>query len=277
MTRNNGLPFVGTTNVAQRLPNETVKPQIGLATVPVKLPVGLARPPLMEALFEIRFQTPVPVPQLLPRVLSKLGSKYSRSEAMPVASIPRPILDSNPSFRYQPHYRLYDETNALIALGEYVAGVSVGFPYEGWEVFKPRLLEALGVLRESTLATDIERYSMKFTNLLEAPVGEQLRLIQLRAEIGGVPASEFGFRLRSELNDEMFIRIIEISTGVEAQAPSLVRKHGLMLTIDCIRETKNSSFWQDADKKVDEVHQEAKRLFFGLITESTLKSFGPEY
>jgi uncharacterized protein (TIGR04255 family) len=248
-----------------------------LVTLPSKLPHYLARAPLAEAIFELRFKpAQVSIAQLLPGlVFAKLGSRYGRSEATPVASIPPQLRDMDPNLRYQAQYRLSGERSSIF-LGERVAGVSMTAPYEGWHHFRPRILEFLEIVRGSGLVETVERFSIKAINIVPT-LGAQLDLLNLHLEIGGIKPPENGFHLRAEVNDDTFLRIIEISTNASAKLPSGETTSGLLLSLDCVRPMRNEDFWSIQETSIDEVHEQLKELFFGLINQQSLESLGPSY
>jgi uncharacterized protein (TIGR04255 family) len=210
-------------------------------------------------------------------LFARLGQKYARSEATPIASIPPQIRDNDSNLRYQPHYKLFSDEGATILLGNRAAGVSVGPPYEGWEAFRPRVEEFLAVVKESGFVRTVERLSIKFVNVLEAPENKQLELLSFAVELGGIKAPEFGLRFRTEINDERFIRIIEIATNATVQLPSGQKKTGLLLSLDCIRLLRGEDFWPTTRHGLEELHVELKQLFFGLITQTTLATLQPSY
>lgn len=248
-----------------------------LPIVPLKLPHHLARAPLAEVTFELRFKpAQSSIAQLLPGlVFAKLGGKYGRSEATPFASFPPQIREIDPNLRYQPEYRLSGDT-ASVLIGERVAGVSTTAPYEGWRHFRPRVLEFLEILQTSQLIEKVERFSIKATNIIPAP-GGQFDLLNLRLEIGGIKPSENGFRLRTEISDKTLVRIIEIATNATIQFRSGETMSGLLLSLDCVRILEGEDFWSIHTKAIDEVHDQLKELFFGLITQASLESLGPSY
>jgi uncharacterized protein (TIGR04255 family) len=249
-----------------------------LLTVPANLPHHLAKAPLAEATFEFRYKPArSPIAQLLPGLLfAKLGGEYDRSEATPIAAIPEQLRSVDPNLRYQAEYRLSGD-RASIFIGERVAGVSVTQPYEGWRRFRPRIDQFLKIVQESNLIATVERFSIKFVNVIPAAPDSQLDLLNLRLEIGGVKPPENGFRFRTEINDEAFLRVIDIATNAEVQFPNSEKASGLLLSLDCLRVLKGEDFWQMYQSEIESVHHQLKELFFGLITPKSLESMGPSY
>jgi uncharacterized protein (TIGR04255 family) len=248
-----------------------------LGSTPEKLPVRLGKPPLVDAVFEVRFQaTQKSIAQLLPGFFfSRLGKEYPRSEAMPIASLPAEFRDMDASLRYQFHYRLSGETAAIL-VGDRSAAVSALTPYQGWDEFRPRIDSFLKVLDESKLVHNVERFSLKFVNVISSTSTSQLHLLNLELAIGGVKPSDSGFQLRTELNDADLVRIIEIRPHAVAKLRSK-NITGLMLSIDCIQKTPGASISDLHLTTIEKVHLDLKQLFFGLITPATLSSLEPHY
>ena len=233
---------------------------------------------MVDAIFEVRFEpAKAGTGQLLPGLIfAKLGTRYPRSEATPVASIPPQIREQEPSLRYQFHYRI-SGTSATISVGDRSASVTASPPYQGWEFFRPRIDEFLAVLRESALVKRLERFSLKFVNILDVPEDSQLSLLNLDVRLGGITAPDDGFHLRTELRDAHLIRIVEITPKTTAKLSSGESRSGLLLSIDCIKATSSGNLDELTPEAIEQVHQELKEVFFGLITPTTLSALDPTY
>ncbi len=249
-----------------------------LPSTPPKLPKRLGKPPLVDTMFEVRFEpTRDGAVQLLPGLfLSRLAADYPRSEATPIASIPRELRDSNPSLRYQFHYRMAGDS-AAVSVGDRSAGVSVFPPYQGWEFFRPRIDAFVDVLKASALVKRLERFSLKFTNVLDMHAERQLSLLNLDVSVGGVAAKDRGFHLRTELNDAKLLRIVEITPEATVTLVSGATWNGLLVSIDCIKQSESGDLQELTPAAIENVHEEVKQMFFGLITPKTLAALSPAY
>ena len=244
----------------------------------LQLPVKLETVPLYSATFEIRF-TPAQqgAAELLPGVIfTHLGKKYGRSVATPVASLPQEIRGKDPRFRYQAHYRLVGD-GASVFVGEEVAGLNQGPPYEGSAELFPRLKELIQVLKDSGLIDSVDRFSMKFMNVLPGPEGSRLDQLNFDMTLADFALAEAGMDIRAELNDEKYHRIIQIAPQATVQHPEEEPVTGLMLSLDCIKDDPPDDFLANPTEPVEEIHVELKRLFFSIITDKTLELLGPEY
>jgi len=163
-------------------------------------------------------------------------------------------------------------------VGDRAAGVAAFPPYQGWEQFRPRIENFLKIVAESDLVGTLERFSLKFVNILAVPEAKsQLGLINADLVLGGLPVSEYGFGLRTEFNDPSCVRIIEIKTNINAKLPNGDVRSGLMLSIDCVQLTPNGKITELDLTGVEGLHQQLKQVFFGLITAATLNTLGPEF
>jgi uncharacterized protein (TIGR04255 family) len=246
----------------------------------IVLPRRLQRPTVEEAVFEVRFQPyQDSVVPLLPGILfTRLSRQYPKHVAFPLASLPQALKDQQPELRYTQQIRLQSEGVFSLFVGDRVAGASALTPYPGWEEFEPKIREFITVLRESHLIRFVERASFKYVNVLQLPPGQQLRALQASVTVAGEPATEAGFRLRTEHNDRTYKRVSDVATNVTLARTNGSQSHGLLISLDAVRDLPEGAGSDELTPELaNAVHVEAKKLFFRLITRETLDSLGPEY
>lgn len=88
------------------------------------------------------------------------------------------------------------------------------------------------MLKHSELVDRLERFSLKFVNVIPAPTDDQLQVLNLELKIGGIGTTDTGFRLRTEFNQGHYVRIVDIRTNATANLRSGAVT-GLFLSIDC--------------------------------------------
>jgi len=244
------------------------------------LPHRLKRPTVEEAVFEVRF-TPYSdsVVGLLPGILfTHLARQYTRHITLPLASLPPALKAEQPELRYVQQIRLLSEGVFSLFVGDRVAGASTVAPYPGWEEFHPRIHEFLNVLKGSHLIKFVERASFKYVNILPLPPGQQLRALDTSVTVGGEPAPADGFRLRTERNDPTYKRIVEIATNATVAQANGSESQGLLVSLDAIRLLPEGAGSDELTSELaNAVHEEAKKLFFRVITTETRDALGPEY
>ena len=136
--------------------------------------------PLRQAIFELRFvPTIATAGDLLPGILySVLKDDYSEVLPLPMASVPRNIRDLNPDLKYQPSHRLSSGPHS-VQIGDCSVLLHTT-EYPGWDNFKQRIESLIDALNQTGLVKQIERFSFKYTNLIEASKSEkQLPLLNM--------------------------------------------------------------------------------------------------
>jgi len=146
-----------------------------------KLPIKLKKQPVIEAVFEMRFQTDV----LASNILS--GIFFTKLEGVKIEKlpeIPQPIREVNPLFRYSPQFRLIWKGYSIL-LGDSVFALASGLSYEGWSNFKKTILQLVGIVEKANVIKTIERYSLKYVDLIEThSIKEQLTLLKFDLKLG---------------------------------------------------------------------------------------------
>jgi len=241
-------------------------------------PVNLAQPPLIEAVFELRFTPTEGARELLPGMLfQSLGKHFGRVEALPFASVPREIVKQKPELQYQASVRLMGEHSALL-LGDAAALLSFTPPYT-WASFRALALEISEALRRTGMAQDVERFSFKCVNAVKAQKGSHsLEALNVVLGLGKLQLMDSGLRIRAEVDSAPFVSIVEISAPMDIALGSTGEKFsGTVLTIDTIRPIKSEEFWNDPGANLDDAHARLEAIFFELITERALSEMGPSW
>jgi uncharacterized protein (TIGR04255 family) len=241
-----------------------------------RLPIKLGKPPLAEAIVEIRFRSnQQPAGDLLPGLLfSKLGHKYPRVESLPIASIPRNIRQDDEGLRYRPTHRLIG-TSLQLHFGDRVFLISQTPPYGGWEEFRGHVCEALDAIRDVAIVAAVERYSLKCINILPPSEHGQLCLLNAKLELAGRPAPEAGFHLRAEFSDQPFLSIVQLITNAELRQWDGTHMNGLLVDIDTIRLHSADDLLQSPIERLNEAHNITKSQFFSLLTPRTIDALEP--
>lgn len=241
------------------------------------MPTQLTKSPLIEALFEIRFEPTAPAAgDLLPGLLySAMKIEYPEVVPLPVASIPRQIRDSNPNLLYQASHRLVGGPNS-VQIGDRVVALSTT-AYPGWLRFKDMVEFLVEAAKGTGLLKRVDRFSFKYINLIEAlQTEEQLPLLNLQIKLTGSAPLERGFQLRVERNDGDFITIIQIAPNATTKHPATAKEvSGLLIEVDTLRLGVGNEFLTNRASLIDEGHSVAKRTFFSLLTGSALERLGP--
>ena len=244
-----------------------------------KIPVRLKKEPLIEAVWEIRFLDAKPsVAELLPGlVFNALPDKYPNIIRLPSADIPAPIIEQTSKFRYLPKIRL-EGKNQAVQIGEHMVSLSCRRPYSGWKTFSEDIRRLMEVVRDTGLIYGLERFSLKYIDLIELDDPPSLSCLDLKLKMGGYEIDTRPLQLRTEIKECDLIHIIQVVSPAEASIPGeSSRVRGVLLDIDSIRPMKENESWPDVDSHIDDVHLSSKKMFFGLLTSETIDNLEPEY
>src|SRR5687768_6467538 len=101
----------------------------------------LLRPPLLEAVFEIRFQPASHVAtELVPGLLfPHLKSYFPKAEQTGLGAIPNAVRQRRPELAYSHTIKFHGEGQTVL-LGDHVFGLSCPVPYPGWSAFRDRCI-----------------------------------------------------------------------------------------------------------------------------------------
>jgi len=240
-------------------------------------PVKLKNDPIVEAIFELRFEPrKSALSDLLPGLMyGKLGDRFPTLERLPFSTVPREFLQQAPDLKYQARFRLIGNSFAIL-FGDYCLSLSSLKPYVGWEQFKPFIIEILGYLKDSTLVGAIERYSIKYVNLLPAAHGdfaEQYKYLNFSANLGKFPLTSSPTWVRAEIDDANYMNLLEFAANAQIKTLAGEQLDGLLLTIDTISKSTDN-FWDTPEKYIESAHQTEKAIFFETLSDEAGQIFG---
>jgi uncharacterized protein (TIGR04255 family) len=244
-----------------------------------KIPVRLKKEPLLEAVWEIRFSGTKPsVADLMPGMLFRtLSCKYRNIVRLPIADIPATIVEHDPNLRYAPKIRLEND-NQVVQIGEHVISLNCRRPYSGWTQFSADIRELAKVVQDTGLIERLERFSLRYIDLIELaqPIG--LDCLNLTLKLGEYEINTRPVELRTKIEEGDLIHIVQITSPAEVVIPKEEgRLKGVLLDIDTIRLLAEKGSWYDISEHLDDVHMACKKMFFSLLKPETIGKLEPEY
>jgi uncharacterized protein (TIGR04255 family) len=243
-----------------------------------QVPKRLKREPLIEAVWELRFSGNRPAAgELLPGMVYKvLRESYAEWTRLPPADIPQPIADLDENLRYLATVRLEGNPFA-VQIGAHVVALNCRRPYAGWTAFSQRIRELAAVVRETRLVAAPQRFSLKYIDLIDLDSPPSVACLNVSMAVGGHRLAEGPIQLRTELREDDLIHVLQIACPADVRSGADGPLKGVLVDIDTIMEVPGDSFWDGLSEHLDHAHERCKRLFFGLLTEDTLRRLEPEY
>jgi uncharacterized protein (TIGR04255 family) len=245
----------------------------------MKLPHKLAKQPLIEAIFEMRFKSRAAVSSILPGLLfTKLEGEKS-IERLPAAELPQQLRNVDPNLQYAPLLRIQWDA-FWILIGDRSVGLACRFPYPGWSAFRPAILALVELIREGSIIESVERMALKYTNIFPSELGDASALAKLELRVGEHSAMKDNFQIRVAVPMDGFLQIVQIISSGTAKLPDGTSRSGVILDIDTIAITADIPFHEFAGKLadcVDAVHRASKVMFFDCLKSETIRKLEPTY
>lgn len=249
----------------------------------MKLPTRLNKSPLVDILFELRFNGDDALVDVASGILfSKLGTK-PKITRLGNAELPRVFREKDPNLRYSPIVRI-DFEDYIIGLGDHSLQINCKIPYKGWKAFYKFIMEVLHILNELSVINEVIRYSLKYTDLIETEgaVDEQINLTSLKVSFGQQELLSLdNIWFRTEIKQNEFVHIVSIATSAEAKVKGeAINKRGIIVETDTIRENFKIPFseWLNStNNSLNYIHELNKKMFFQCLKEQTIQSMEPSY
>jgi uncharacterized protein (TIGR04255 family) len=243
-----------------------------------QVPLRLENDPIAEALFEVRFEPSTPsVSDVLPGIMfGKLGARFPVVERLPFAQLPQAVHQKAPELRYQARTRLSNDQFVLM-FSDYALTISCLKPYVGWENFRPLILEVLGHLAESKLVAKVERYSLKYINLLPASpedYAKQFSYVDFEGRVGSFSLNRALTYVRTEIKNGDYVTVLELAAGASARTAKGEELAGAILSIDTISAVAFDRLMASPEATVNAIRAEEKRVFYDVLSEEAGRMFG---
>lgn len=230
---------------------------------------------IIEAIFELRFTSKVPAVAniLLGLLFQEFRADYPKIERLLGAELPQQIIDTDPKLHHALHYKLIGDP-FTIQIGEHVCSISCPRHYVGWSKFQPKIIELLKFLEDSKLIEAPERFSVKYVNVVPTNEGA-LKGFKLSISTEAFDLDERPLNLRTEIKEDDFINLVQISTRVTAKVEGGEEIQGALFEIDTIYLGGFTNFWDEITDLLKRAHTIEKGIFTSFLDKDTLNNLGP--
>lgn len=196
--------------------------------------------PLVEVVFEIRFKPQSNFATELLIAINQVITNHLDIIQADGLQFPVEFKTQQPEFYYVPSYKVnYPEFSLLISDGSLVVlKNTVDTPYEGWPSFRNIPRQILEILKVKKKVADIQRYSLKYTNLIKSY--QSFNDLNLSLSIGSSQVdSNKKFTLKTEEIEGNVIILNEIASHVNMEVLNDHTKErkaytGILIVIDII-------------------------------------------
>ena len=239
--------------------------------------VRLEHDTIVEATFEIRFESTInTAADLLPGILfAEFKGRFPKTLRTAASDLPRQFQHLDPNLKYTSRQGIgNDEFQILI--GDFAVQISTKRPYVGWERFMPTILDVLALLEKSGFVKRVERFSLKYANLVEGKsIPEQMSHIRLKAHLGQTDLTSLLTIIRTEIHKEGLNNIVELAPTTKVRLGEL-ELEGIMISVDSIQ-FDPQDFWGNREKALNKAHDVEKEIYFDILTQETIAALKPTY
>jgi uncharacterized protein (TIGR04255 family) len=243
------------------------------------LPTKLAKEPLVDAVFEMRFDSDMPVSSIWPGILySKLQGEKSM-EQLPTIHIPKEFRDNDVNLTHAPLCKLSWE-NHWILIGDRVFAVAAKMPYSGWEEFKAAIVTAFGIVLNTDMIKSISRCSIKYVDILDSVPFEPSLCFNLELELGRRTPQGNDFHVRLGFEEGAVTHTLQIASQGNIFLLTGEPISGPLLDVDSIMALDAESptdFLARLESRADEMHTANKRVVFDCLSAEALAFLEPQY
>jgi uncharacterized protein (TIGR04255 family) len=218
-----------------------------------------------------------PLADILPGFLLHDLGQGTKVIRLPAAEIPFPMRKADANLQFAPIQRI-EVDGFSVLVGDRNIIVSCKLPYPKWSNFKPVILDVMSRVAKVGLPGGIERYSVKYVNLIQAPTyQEQIKKIAMNITLGDLEVSSEHINLQVHRREENVIHILSIATGANGQIDGKAVS-GVLVDIDSIRNVNVpdiQTFAENLEQGLESLRQSNKEKFFGCLTAETIEEMGP--
>ncbi|MBM2834447.1 MAG: hypothetical protein HW406_1608 [Candidatus Brocadiaceae bacterium] len=238
----------------------------------MKLPKKLNKPPIVDSIFEIRFESLYPldiVPGLITKLLMPLNLKDIKQ--FPILQFPEQIRKIDANFKYAPYYRANIDT-FVVQFGPRMISLASPIPYIGWENFIPMISKVIEEILKSQLVTKIERLGQRGINFFENDIlGNSNIIITNPISLEKTQYQYIDYYKKDEINIKTLI-----ANKAQYQSNDIV-KIGSVIDIDSSIEDGINSNHGAVINLVEKLHLAGKSVFFEILKSDFIDTMEPEY
>lgn len=233
---------------------------------------------MIEAVFEMRFDSSAPVAAMLPGILySKLSGSLSM-EQLPSQSMPKEIRDMDPNLQHLPLTKC-SWGNYWILIGDRVFSVASKLPYAGWADFLEKIQEAYSVALDTGMITTVTRCSIKYVDILDGLPIPAAQCFNMNLAVGSIDGRE-NFHVKVSAIEDGVIQTVQLISNAMTQLNDGRTLQGPLIDVDSVMDIPAEDSSTFADRLVERatyLHHANKKTVFDAISELALKHLEPSY
>lgn len=244
----------------------------------MKVPKKLEIVPILEALFEIRFDTNSPEDTNLGIIYNQFKKEFGTPLNLPLMNLPVDVRSSDPNFKYQAYQRLTsNDGKYLLQYGQRVISLHcVNYKYDVFQNYQDKINDLIDKLAKLEIVSSINRVGLRYVDFLtEAEIsGYKFSDLNLNIDLAGMGYGE-NFSCSTVFNAQDSSHKTQIFRMIQIQHDGQ-NKQGDMIDIDSYSQSQITEL-EDIKTILPSIHEEQKKIFFGILGEKVTELLGPTY
>lgn len=237
----------------------------------VKIPKLLKKCPIVDVVVEIRFNAKIDSNAVFGVLYNSLNKKYQG----PVTQIqlPPPLMPIPQNGSFIPFFNITNKDHT-IKIGPNVLIIGIAFPYMGWTKFSAISEEILKIALGTGIIGDVLRLGLRYRNFFEGDITDNLTF-----SLSNFRHKPKNLNIRIEVDEDNVHSVMQYANNaVLENKANQIKKLGSIVDIDSYRTYSSAlNFKANLKKELNMVHDAEKNVFFSLLKENFLNTFGPEY
>jgi len=242
------------------------------------LPKLLNRCPLVEANFEIRFDSDIPDDAILGIVYQALRPiiKDIKPTSLPITNLPVEVRRADPNLKFQPHYQL-KINDWMISIGPRTLLFSNVHSYVGWEEYKSYIIHALDLILNAGIIKQVNRTGLRYINVINTPLFKDTK-VKIGIGDTDLKTEETTIHTTIKTSDGYFIGL-NLNNNIKIKINNRPEQVSSLIDIDVyqLQILNSQTFKEKVEAILDNSHSLEKAEFFSLLNPDFLASLGPQY
>ncbi len=233
-----------------------------------KLPLSINPCPIIEAIFEIRFESDFPGDAIFGIVFNQFKNEFQDVEQLPILQLPAAIRNQDPNLKFSPHYKI-KKNNFIIQTGPNVFSLTNIKEYCGWKVFSEKIFNTYNKVSELNLIKKQFRTALRYINILPDINFFEKSNLDIKLNDKSLGSNHINFTAEIPYkHGASNLKLINFAEVIfEGQAIK-----GSIVDIDTHVRQENFDSFKDA---VECAHTAEKELFFNLLDKEFLNTLNP--
>lgn len=237
------------------------------------LPKEITPCPIKEAVFELRFESNLPEDAVFGIVFNQFKNDFNNTATpLPILEIPSLIRNQDPNLMFAPHYKMEREFFTM-QIGSKVISLANTNEYKGWKKFQEEIIYTFGQLQKINIITKINRLALRYINIF--PDMNIFHKSSVKVMMENEPLESLNINLTTQIENSSasILSNVRVISGAQAKLANEVF-NGSIIDIDSYTQDIKPDSFSD---KLNQVHEEEKKLFYKIIGTEYLKTLNPKY